>query len=388
MTRDYRLMLTATFFWGAGEGLFIYLFPLYLEKLGATPVFIGAIIGAAMLGLVLAHVPAGWLADRFDRRRLLVLAWGLGTLSAAAMYLAPNLGWYSAALVAYIFSGFAAAPISAYLTHARGTWSVQRALAFYSASYAAGAVLSPALGGQAARLWGLRSIFGLAALVFSVSTAAVLLLHSQPAPARQPGVNRYRVLLTSRPLLRFLALMLPASLAFQIGLPLASNFLADVRRLDVGVIGLLGSFNALGMLMLNAALGHREPRRAFLVSQVLMALSLGLLLATGQPVWVALAFLVRGSWGLARAMCNALVGRVVGSADLGLAYGLTETVMAVAVMSAPPLAGLLYVRGPSLPFEAGLGMLAVTLPLAAWLAPRQAAGLSNLPRAAPSGGQP
>ena len=233
------------------------------------------------------------------------------------------------------------------------------------------------LGGQAARLWGLRSVFGLAVLVFTLSTLPIFFLRRQPAPPRQPGAQRYRVLLANRPLLVFLGLMLAASLAFQIGLPLASNFLSDVRRLNVGVIGLLGSFNALGMLVLNAALGHREPRRAYLVAQALMALSLGVLLVTGSPVWVALAFLGRGSWGLAHAMSNALVGRVVAASDLGLAYGLLETVLAAAVMVAPPLAGLLYARAPSLPFEVGLALLLVTLPLVGWLAPRPAAQTSG-----------
>jgi len=377
--------LAATFFWGAGEGLFIYLYPLYLEQLGATPVTIGAIIGLAMLALAVSHAPAGWLSDHMERRSLLVASWTLGTLAAAFMYLAPSLLWFSVALVAYIFAGFAASPLWAYLTHARGSWSVQRALAVYSAAYAAGALFSPALGGQAARLWGLRSVFGIAVLIFAVSTAAVYLIHPQPVPPRQAGAGRYRALLSGRPLLVFLGLMLVASLGFQVGVPLASNFLADVRRLDVGVIGLLGSFNALGMLVLNAALGHTEPRRAYLISQALMALSLVLLLATGQPALVALAFLGRGSWGLARAMSNALVGRVVGPADLGLAYGLTETVMAVAVMAAPPLAGLLYARMPSLPFAVGLGLLAVTMPLVAWLAPRPSAAVASPAASGPGG---
>ena len=39
--RDNRLILTSLFLWGSGEGLWIYIQPLYTKRLGASPVQIG-----------------------------------------------------------------------------------------------------------------------------------------------------------------------------------------------------------------------------------------------------------------------------------------------------------------------------------------------------------
>ena len=41
MTKDLILVAVSLFTWGLGEGIFIYFQPLYLQKLGASPVAIG-----------------------------------------------------------------------------------------------------------------------------------------------------------------------------------------------------------------------------------------------------------------------------------------------------------------------------------------------------------
>ena len=60
---------------------------------------------------------------------------------------------------------------------------------------------------------------------------------------------------------------------------------------------------------------------------------------------------------------------------MGLAYGIAEAVMALALIFGPLAAGLLYARMPSLPFQVSLGLLVLTAPLMWWLAPRPAARL-------------
>ncbi len=52
------------FTWGIGEGMFLIFQPIYLEQLGADPLLIGAILGAAGITMAIAQAPAGHLADR------------------------------------------------------------------------------------------------------------------------------------------------------------------------------------------------------------------------------------------------------------------------------------------------------------------------------------
>ena len=378
MTRDLKLLMVSMFFWGAGEGLFIYLYPVYLEQLGANPVAIGSVMSLSALVLAGAHIPAGWLADRFGRKRVMAGGWVVGCTATLCMFLAPSLAWFVPGLVLYVFTGYVISPMCAYITEARGTLSVQRALTLNSAFYAAGTLFSPALGGQIARGLGLRSVFAISLVIFLVSTGLIFKLNRQPVAAPHAGVNRYGKLLANRRFVSLMLLAFAAAMAFQIGFPLAPNFLADVRHYDVALIGLLGSFNALGITVLSVALGHRPPRGAFMVAQGLMALSLGLLLSQSGLGWMALVYFFRGSWSLARNMTSTQVGQVVDQPELGLAYGVTETVLALTLILGPLAAGFLYARVPSLPFQISLVLLVVTIPLVWAFAPRAPAPAPDL----------
>ncbi len=360
MTRDLKLMMISIFLWGVGEGMFIYLYPLYLAELGADAVTIGSIMSLTAVGLAAAHIPAGWLADRLGRKEVLAVGWIMATAAVLAMYLAPDLQWFTLGLVLYMFTGYVMSPLSAYVTEARGKLSVTRALTLNSAAYAAGTLFSPALGGQIARALGLRAVFGIALIVLVLSTVVLLVMGRQPATIPQAGVNRYRTLLTNPRFVGLMALSLGVAFAFQVGYPLAPNFLADVRGFDPGWVGMLGSFNALGITVLSMAAGHRAPRGVYLFAQALMAISLVILLSSGGLAWVALAFFCRGSWNLARTMMNAQVGQVVDRPELGLAYGVAESVTALTLILGPLAAGFLYAGAPSRPFQVSLGLLAVT----------------------------
>ena len=350
--------------------MFIYIQSLYLRELGADPQTIGGVLAAAALAAGLAHIPAGMLADRFGRKPLLLAGWVVALVSGAVMFVARDLALFVPALVAYNFTTFIVAPLYAYAAAARGTQSVQRAISFTSASFWAGTIISPAIGGLIADLTELRMVFGAATVVFVISTAVLALIRPQPREAPPSGQSRYGGLLRNRRFLGFLALMFVAMFAMQVGLPFMPNFAAEVRGLNVGLVSLLGSANSLGTVGFNLYFGQRLPRRAFMLAQGLMAASLALLLVAGG-YWLFLAYFLRAGWYLAHNMSAAQVGRVVTPAETGLAFGITETVAAAATVLGPLLAGVLYERAPALPFQVSLGLIALTLPLVWRFAPRR-----------------
>ena len=290
LSRDNRLMAFSLFLWGLGDGLFFYIKPLYLKELGADPVAIGSILSLAFLANGLTHVPAGYLADRFGRKQLLVAGWVLGVLATVVMYLATSLELFVVGLVGYMFTGFVIAPINAYASEARGEQSLQRALTLVSAGFWGGTVLSPALGGWIGKTFGLRTVFGVAVVAFVASTFALLLLKPQPVTPPTTGESRYRPLFRNRRFLGFLGLVFVALAAMQLGIPFLPNFVAEVRGLDVSRIGLLGTVNSLGVVALNLTFGQRLPRRGFMIGQALLALSLLLILSTTGLGWLGLAY--------------------------------------------------------------------------------------------------
>ncbi len=371
MSRDNRLLVFALFMWGMGEGLFIYIQPLYLRDLGADPVAIGSILAAAGLAAGLAHIPAGLLADRFGRKPMLLAAWLLGLLTTLVMFVARDLRLFAPALIAYTFTGFVLSPLYAYVSAAREGQSVQRAITLVSAGFWAGTIVSPALGGYIARWFEPRMVFAAAAAAFAFSTLAVLLIRHQPPDPRTPGHSRYGALFRNRRFIGFVCLMLAALLAMQIGLPFMPNFVVEARGFDVGLVGLLGSANSLGTVTFNLLLGQRLPRRGFLLAQSMLALGLILFLATTTRNWLFAVYFLRAGWFLAHNMAAAQVGRVVSAAESGLAFGIMETVSASATVLGPLIAGELYAQNFALPFQVSVILILLTLPLVWLFAPRR-----------------
>jgi predicted MFS family arabinose efflux permease len=371
MTRDNRLLAFSLACWGLGEGLFIYIEPLYLRQLGADPVAIGTILALAAGAAGLAHIPAGYLADRVGRKPVLLAGWLLGLASVLVMFLAQDLWLFAAALVAYTFTGFVIAPLYAYAAVARGQQSMQRALTMVSAGFYAGTVVSPALGSLIAHVSSLRLVFGAASLAFVFSIVAMALLTPQAPQAPLAGQSRYTLLFRNRRFLGFLALIFVAATAMQVGLPLMPNFVVEARGFDPSLVGLLGSANSIGIVVLNLALGQRLPRRAFMLAQICLALSLALLLLTTSQNWLFVVYFLRAGWNLAHSMAAAQVGRVVAAAESGLAFGMIETVSSAATVVGPLAAGVLYARAPAAPFVTSLVLISLTLPLVWRFAPRR-----------------
>ncbi len=72
-SRPARLYLGAEFLAWTGHGIFAVLFNLFLVEGGASEAAVGRAIAASGMGTVVAALPAGWLADRWGRRRTLML---------------------------------------------------------------------------------------------------------------------------------------------------------------------------------------------------------------------------------------------------------------------------------------------------------------------------
>jgi len=369
MTRDLRLIGTALLCWGMGEGLFVYLLPLYLEQLGADSVQIGVIFGIAAVSMTITHIPAGALSDRIGRKRVMSAGWISGLFSAIVMYLAPNLLFFVIGLVMYHLTFFVIAPLNSYITAARGKWTVARALTTVSAMFNVGAIVGAILGGTIGELLGLRSVFGLAIIPIFISTMIALLLKHQPIEIPKKA-GRYQAVLSNITLGRFLALASIVLFGMYLSWPLTPNYLQNVRQVTVREIGALGSINALGLVLLNLSIGRLIAYRGFVISQLLVGASILLLwLGTGVPFF-ALSYFLAGGFRIARSLTVAQAEGLVSRVNLGLVYGITETVMGLVAIIAPPIAGLLYHVSPALPYPVSLGILGGSLFLTTRFLPR------------------
>jgi MFS family permease len=72
--RDFRLVWSAVVISSTGDGMFITAFPLLAARLTSDPILIAGVTVAQRLPWLVASLFMGALADRFDRRRLMVIA--------------------------------------------------------------------------------------------------------------------------------------------------------------------------------------------------------------------------------------------------------------------------------------------------------------------------
>jgi len=363
MNRDTRLMALALLLWGFGEGLFIYIQPLYFEHLGANSVQIGGLFSAMSVASAVSFLPAGMLADRLPRKWVMWGGWVLGVTAMLLVGSARTWPRLVPGLVLYSLSAYCVPIINTYLAHAVGGRNLERTFTTVFAGYAAGGMISPAVGGWLARITTMRTVYFAAAVFFAASGLTVLEVSPQPVPARVERGQRWRPVLNRR-FLRFAALVWLTFVAMHLGYPLAPNFLADVRGWDVAHIGTLGSFQALGTMLLTLLLGrlgdgHRA--RGLVVGQMLVWGSALLLLLVGAFPALAVAYLLRGAYLGCRSLTQARATALGGEAERGLLLGATDTTIAVAQIAAPYAAGWLYAGAPAYPFVASLVLIPVAL---------------------------
>jgi MFS family permease len=360
MSRELLLLAVSMATWGVGEGMFYFFQPLYLQKLGASPVEIGAILGGVGVSMSLAHIPAGYLADRIGRKQVLIAGWLIGLSSAWIMALAPTLLVFTIGLLTFSSTTFVLAPLYSYITAARGKLSIGRTITLISASYNTGAVLGPIIGGQVGDQVGLRQVYFISACIFIISTLMVFFIRPQAVEARSTD-RALHVLHFEKRYILYLSIVFLAVFAMFLPQSLSSNFLQNERGLSLGQIGQLGAISSLGVVVLSLVLGQLDARLGFLLGQAAVGL-FAVLLWTGTGIpWFAAGYFLLGGNRTARSLASAHTREFVQQSNMGLAYGVTETVSAAAIILAAPLAGYLYSINPIWMYPASTGMVGLSI---------------------------
>lgn len=358
MNRSLMWLGVSLFTWGIGEAMFIIFQPIYLQQLGADPRTIGWILGAAGLMMTLVPIPAGHISDLWGRKQMLVAAWIFGVLATIIMASAKSLVMFVIGVLMYGLTLFVVSPLDSYLTAARGSWSVGRVITFSGIVYNAGAMIGPVIGGWIGDHFGLHTVYVIAAYIFVFSTIFIFQIESQPRDHHDPD-SPPADLLTNRRYLGFLAVFFVVALVTYLPQPLTPNFLRTERVLSLTQIGTLGSIGGVGNTIFNFLLGMLEARTGFLFGQLgVIAYAFLLWKGTGFG-WFAIAYFMLGGFRALRGLGVAQVRPLVHESQMGLAYGIAETLGAATTLAIPPLAGYLYSYNPFLIYPVALVAIAI-----------------------------
>lgn len=360
--RDTRWVMISYLLWGIGEGLWMYIQPLYVRSLGATPAQTGLTLGMWGLARLLFILPVGILADRASARRVMLPGWYLGLTGVLILAVAPDWRWAAPGFLVYGMSSVAIPVTNLYLAQAAQhdptrapDLPIQASFALLWTAYSAGLVVSPAIGGWIGDAISLRAVFLISSVWFALSTWSIHRVRAYPVPERPAQGYDYRGMLRRAPVVLALGVLTFGFLAVLIGQPLSAQYLEEARGFSRSAIGVFGSLSALGTAIFSLTLARLSSWRAFFVSLLLVMVSFSLLLWSGAAPVVAVAYFMLGAYYTTRPLAVAAISERVAEHQRGLAYALVDTLAGLATVTGTSLAGLLYTRAAGWPFVAGIG---------------------------------
>jgi MFS family permease len=152
--------------------------------------------------------------------------------------------------------------------------------------------------------------------------------------------------------------------------PLTPNFVNDVRGFSLGNVGIMFTMGALGNALLAVFLSRFSPYVGYIAGQAMVAAFVFLIWRGMNLPLLALGYFLLGGFRAARPLALAQAREFVHESQMGLTYGVMETVSAVIFILTPPLAGFMYKIDPATVYPFSLGLLAVSV-LISLIVPRR-----------------
>jgi DHA1 family multidrug resistance protein-like MFS transporter len=344
------------------------LFPLYLtEILGSSVTMVGATISTFLVVDISIRTPAGWLADRWGRKAILV---GGIALSSAPLALMMKVQSPHVFLVLNAVNGLGAGCIwpaiyagvaDTYGRHERGL-----ILGVLSTVMLGGLALGPIAGNILLAFVSYQSTFLICIALVCMALLLVLSLASETSMAPIAGdPEGAEIHLASWAgeliVLGAVAMLLTVSLALL--LPIISLYGARILQVSKATLALIlaicGGFTALALLPAGH-LADRIGRKPLIVA----GLALLTLCYAGAPSTTNLVLVTAGAtcaglgYALAVPAWNALAMDRIPGESRGTLLGAVATVQGAGLAVGPIVGGFLWERvNPYAPFMAGAGLL-------------------------------
>lgn len=354
------------------------LLPVFLSTvLGAGPLAIGAIEGAAESVAALLKLASGWWSDRLPRRKPLVIAgYGIASLVRPLIGLAHGVGQVLAIrLVDRAGKGIRGAPRDALIADAVDASQRGRAYGFHRAADHTGAVAGPIVA-YALLTWGglsLRTVFLLAAV--PAAAAMVALIFGVRESAREASNGKGPNLARSGLDRRFWSYLV-VLLLFTLGNSTDALLILRANELGVSVALIPVLWAVLHVVKAVSStpggiLSDRLGRRPLIISGWLVYAAVYLGFAYASATWHAWAlFIVYGVYfGLTEGVEKALVADLVPPNVRGAAFGWYNLTIGLAAFPASLIFGGLwqaygaataFVVGASLAVGAAVGLMVVS----------------------------
>jgi MFS family permease len=362
--------------------------PWLILELGGSAFQVGTVIALQFAPALFLAPFGGVLADRLDKRGLLLVTQALAMLQAATLFGLTFAGvveiWHIQALALGmgIISAFDMPVRQSFVAETVPREDLLQAIALNSASFNLARVVGPAVAGVMIALFGIAVPFGINTLTYTAVLGMLLLidpttLGRAPQPAIPPSVReslaegvRYAV---QTPSVFWLLVLLGGmsifAMNFQTLIPLFARITLGMDEVGYGALFAALGIGSLGGSLILAFMGEARPRLRLILGGGFAFLAFEMLLGlVRQP---EIAFPVIALVGLSSMLMantiNASVQRAVPDALRGRVMALYVTVFA----GSGPLGGLFaggvaQLAGPPAALILGGALASIFLILAAW----------------------
>lgn len=356
--RDLRLIFSCNLAGSFGDGLYAYLLPVYMtQTLGANSVEVGILYAVMSLFAASTLFMAGVLADKYDRKKIMIAGWVAWLPAPLIFAFAGN--WLQM-LPGMIMWGFwlGGPTNTAYVIATADRNKLTLTFTTISAAWSFGYIFSPAIGGYLAGIIGMRNVFFLACLLYGVACLFLSFIRSQratrPMPSQQTGQYSFFQLLKTRRLLAFSMLFGSMMFVLMMFRPFVPKFVTDIYHYGDFEIGILGSIAFASSAVLGILLGRLGDKTkksyAVSVSMIFCCVALVILSLFGSFSVLIVAFFLLGGSYVGWSLLSAIVGPLAPEACRARWISVPQTVSMFSSILAPYVGGVLYAYSPWYPF--------------------------------------
>ncbi|MGQ9552448.1 MAG: MFS transporter [Candidatus Bathycorpusculaceae bacterium] len=354
LTRDIWLICLSNVIGAFGEGLYFWIFPLYVRSLQADYLQVGIIFSILYGASALSPLIGGILADRFDRKKISIIAWTPWVLAPLIYSFAENWLQLIPGAICWGISMVGLPAINAYVaTSTTDRQELASVFSFVWSTYYFSYIFAPAAGSYLATVFEMRWVLRLSALLSAAATMVFFFIRSQYSPKNTaegridaaPSVEERRLF---RRILVWSTFLMIITFFMSIVRPYVPTFLSEVAGFGEIHVGLFGSVYFAGTTFIGIAIGRLGDKwRESGALSVCLLLYVGPILSVllfREPFFLMIiAFLFGGSAAIP-ALINSIVGKIAPENKLGLWISIPQTLSWLASFAAPYLGGYLYTQ--------------------------------------------
>ncbi len=346
--RSIILFCIATFFYWLGLYLFVPIFPVYAQSMGASLPIVGVVIASYAFPQLLFRIPMGIYYDSMKRRKpMIAMAMIAVSAGALGLGLAPNVTFLCMARIITGIGGATWVAFTIYMTSYYSHKSSARAIGHINFVNGIALVTATFSGGVIAEYWSPRHTFFIASLLAIVGLV-ILLIGREPAVQSTSNMSfaSFRKVVSSRLLLvvSFMGVLLQfAMFAGIFGFIPIYAARIGASSADLGIITTVALAAAAVAALLVISVAERIGyTTTIVIGSIFVAVALvAVPFVRSIPVLVAVQVANGFGRGILQTVLMALSIRSVAPQQRATAMGFYQATYAVGMISGPMVSGVL-----------------------------------------------